>query len=566
MIDNNQLKDIWQKALSQMLIVTTSGGKAGEAIWFSTLKGGRIKGTCACDMKRGECLAVFTESGNWWLVDISVAQDNSSSTRTIEYRRCEQHKKITFKVPILFEIQSSEQKNCTCPTYKRIGTKCKEVCDGTGEFKNLSDCLKGNPPGDDPGELAYTILMSISQYPGKKWQRFVFSPNSNPITYYYFGYEGNQIQQYGTGRDVSNTHSVNTSFLFDIINQKPDFPISATWYGNVRFSSEKDLQKLIDSQSILLGSESSNTDPYYRYRNAEIIETASPGYWLIDSYPDGTPADPQHPSGGYFGQYTPGFVDPRFTGGITRNFSIAARVNYEEIGKAIAYLTSAFRSRIDGNLNVDFILKPDWEPKKPTDPPPPTIAYEPPSITKRAFWLGGDRTPQDLEFALTIDDPFEAYLSSVSKQRIITIKHGKKPNQEWCKITAIYEDGEIIKTTFTNPTTPTYPSETWNDWRSDLSHAYGTPPTSIDACVQEYRNNKNANKIGNFIYKIQREDIEPEVKTSSANIELTSVETTIANNQCQNGEEVKHKINVCQLQEGTVTILNVAPLDENQRP
>lgn len=573
MINDSELKAIWQQALSQMLVVfTTVGGKAGETTWFSIPgRAGKVKGVCASDIKKGECLAVFTDKENWWLIDTNIKVPLSKNIRNIEYRRCEQFKTTSFKVPILFEVQANEQKHCTCPTYKQVGKKCKEVCDGTGEFKKLADCLKGNLPGEPlPDELSCVLLMSISQFSQKKWQRFVFSPNNNPLTYYYFGYEENQIQQYGVGKSTYNIYSLNNSFIFKIIEEKPDFPISINWYGNLRWQGERDLERLINSGVEFVDSEENSTDPYYHYRNPRLIETASPAYWLIYSNPDGTPRDPAYPEGGYHGQFYSGFITTPFNGA-TSNFSIAARVMHSDIGKAIAYLQDAFRSRVDGNLKVDYILYPDWEPPKPGDPPPPPPTYEPPSPKVRSFWLGGDRFPKDLEFSLNIDDPFEAHLSAVQKKRIITIKHGKHSadkNYEWCKITTIFStSNDANKTTFTNPSTPIYPDETWSDWRSSLSHSYGQALDDTDKCNQLYRNNKEANKIGRFVYLVEKAKLEPEVNERNIAIELTKQETENLSSRCDLKSSRKFRVKVFQISdEASVKILNVAPVDENQRP
>lgn len=91
---DRQLQEIWQQVLkNRFVLVKTSGGKTGQKIWLQ-FNGKRNQGQCFSDIKPGECLAVQTDEGEWWLLNTQPETISQKSTQNIEFRRTQLNPKV----------------------------------------------------------------------------------------------------------------------------------------------------------------------------------------------------------------------------------------------------------------------------------------------------------------------------------------------------------------------------------------------------------------------------------------------------------------------------------------
>ena len=103
---------------------------------------------------------------------------------------------------ILYETIQEERIACTCPTYNRVGNRCVPVCDGTGQYATLQQCLAApeppwpDPAGQDGGGGYWVLYGGYKQgtrggpfgpytYPAGDWQGGIFYSSllpSNPCS------------------------------------------------------------------------------------------------------------------------------------------------------------------------------------------------------------------------------------------------------------------------------------------------------------------------------------------------------------------------------------------------
>ncbi|ARV58082.1 hypothetical protein BZZ01_05025 [Nostocales cyanobacterium HT-58-2] len=209
---------IWQRSLNRIIIATSNGGRSRSQVWFTTPQG-RIQGICATDLKAGECLAVQTDEGEWWLFSTDKPQLENSTERTIEYRVTGKKTKQTTALPIVFsvlEYPDIYRLDITYKSYLGFGTIGRNVLNVSVEiFERRLFYLA--PPGVTPEFYITPPQWATFDYYNYSSSNISFSatpPTSgNAFNYQYFGLRYRRLENYEflTTDDYINCTAVGTN-------------------------------------------------------------------------------------------------------------------------------------------------------------------------------------------------------------------------------------------------------------------------------------------------------------------------------------------------------------------
>jgi hypothetical protein len=86
MMREQELYKIWKDNVNNIIIATSNGGNAQQKIWF-TANNQNQQAICAQSIPKGNCLAIQTSDGRWWLFSIAESKPVTEFSRQIEYKR-----------------------------------------------------------------------------------------------------------------------------------------------------------------------------------------------------------------------------------------------------------------------------------------------------------------------------------------------------------------------------------------------------------------------------------------------------------------------------------------------
>lgn len=488
---NQQVEDLYKyliESAKNILIGRTTGGTVGETV-FVTLavphKGQmNLTGVTIQDCPPGECLAL-NDGTAWYVVsNNSACVQNETLIRLRKFRGIEE-KTLKHKMAILYTSLTDEIDKCTCPKFSEVKGKCKENCE-VGTYSSLEECQSRSN--------LWTVYMSAGV---DHWHRVNYVSRHYPEVKATFDiYPDNRVDKPDFGSiiyDLPYTPTIYPpsesagTFLYKLTGINPDFFVSTTFVGSLRWHGEEDLKAVNYSSYIYMwrkdSSDYKNTkDPYSLYKRLEDLYVLGPyAYRYYNNI------DSEYPRGYYLPRLT-SFAEGGYA---TPYIGMMMNVEPKNVNRGLDFFNTILSSRLGGNnLRIDYVLDKYRKLIKNYNSPPPPPEYEPPEKGKLYFLLGGDKEkPVKLPFSLSQDDRYETFLSVVSGKKIITVKHGFESHKgQWCKITTMVVDtkNKVQKNTVTHPG-PVPPIE--KEWRNHQIYKFNleaSPPTQELKCSHFY--------------------------------------------------------------------------------
>lgn len=397
---------------------------------------------------------------------------------------------------ILYEVIAQEERiACTCPTYNRVGNRCVPVCDGTGQYATLQQCLAApEPPWPDPagqdGRGGYWVLYGGYKqgtwnglgyaYPAGDWQGGLFYESflsSNPCSSTYLS---------------TVEHFVSRAWVEANPGEFPSgFPSGNFYYFNLSMVPSLDTSRYPPGASLVNMKNTSSTSG---------TRVATPDGWFLfsafnnDIYISSTNSWYSGNDIAYgvifVGKYVPhGSVNPSPQPPPTIAGNSTAGVTL--IQNRAALICSPFNGQ-------------DPTCTDPGRGNPPISCPFPEDKRSRTFYLGGSKQGGLEIHKLHYQEPYFVYAiategqlsetEELSSKETVKLLHGKNKDGTWCAITEIKVDNRSLnKNIFRNPILPPLDTQDWK--RSTLGYQSlypnGAPP--VNSFVDNYRYENNAN-------------------------------------------------------------------------
>lgn len=366
---------------------------------------------------------------------------------------------------------------CTCPTWNRVGNRCIQVCNSSGTYASLEQCLLAPappwpPPEGQDGRGGYWVL-----YVGHKQSTAYVG---NGYSYSAGGWTGGLFYEasefFGNCSNTSLLDVDNRAQAAYVLASPGDFPnhylTTEFWYyydlpmlpqpsastypgGTLTFMKNAITTtglRYCDANGWFVWADY-NLDIYFSSTNT--WQSGNPGsayalclvgkYVPAESFTDGNPPSP------------PSTIEGFDVSGVTL---IHNRGNFECGG--------------GGDTPAE-------------EPPEEKDCYR--------YYLGGSKSPPLLLHQINITDPHTFYIStialekkedeSISTQEIINFLLGQHSDGSWCKLLNIQANGQQISKTIYDK--PAIPDKDPKDWRYSLLDYTPPPPSSGDPLVDTYR-------------------------------------------------------------------------------
>lgn len=382
-------------------------------------------------------------------------------------------------VSIVFRTLVEEPTKCTCPTWKRVGNRCIQVCDSVSSYTTLAECLAAPlswpPPEGQDGGGGYWVL-----YAGYK----IGTRGSSGYEYSNGSWTGGLFYE----SLVTNCSSVELDYVAHyapisfVDGNESNFPANTGgsayyYYYSLPMVPKLDLSRYPGGILSYLKNETSTSgilkvdaDGWFAYAvyDVDIFFSATNTWYAGDDVAFGVC---------FVGKYCPA---SSFNDGVPSPPDMLWDLN------------------ISG---VELIHnRADFECGGGSDSP-----EEEPPEDKRAYryFLGGSkRTPIQL-CQLNYSDPHDFYIATtdlnknqsgeIETSETINFLLGRHESGSFCKCLNIEIKGNEIAKTLLNY--PILPQPNSKDWRRSLLDYTYPPEESGDAVVDLYRSNKFYNLI-----------------------------------------------------------------------
>ena len=400
---------------------------------------------------------------------------------------------------ILYEVIAQEERiACTCPTYNRVGNRCVPVCDGTGQYATLQQCLAApeppwpDPAGQDGGGGYWVLYGGYKQgtrggpfgpytYPAGDWQGGIFYSSllpSNPCS--------------TVGLNL-HPHYAPASF----VDARPaDFPPggnrTAFWvYYNLPLIPKPTNGILASMKNAI------STSGTYEYTDD--------GWFILIDYNNDVFVNGQWLSGDNIA-YGICFVGKYVPYGNANNPPTPPTTLSRSVG-GVAYTINLAGITLIQNRAALICSPFNGQDPTCTDPGrgnPPISCPFPEDKRSRTFYLGGSKQGGLEIHKLHYQEPYFVYAiategqlsetEELSSKETVKLLHGKNKDGTWCAITEIKVDNRSLnKNTFRNPILPPLDTQDWK--RSTLGYQSlypnGAPP--VNSFIDNYRYTNNAN-------------------------------------------------------------------------
>ena len=390
-------------------------------------------------------------------------------------------KNIPNNIFILYEtIQAEERIACTCPTYNRLGNRCLPVCDGTGQYTTLQQCLAApeppwpNPAGEDGG--GGYVVMYAGYRIGEGYGSSIAWGGMNGGLFYQSEASQNPCS---AQRFFYVDHLAPTSW----VNARPgEFPggnRTQFWtYYSLPMNPMLDESAYPTGAVLVSGKNTLSTTGYrqvdqngwflFATSHSDIWIQGNPGYWYSG------------PTTSYFYYFVYKYVPASSFNG-TSPPSPPSSIG----GMNISGVT-LFQNRA-ALICSPFNQRPDPTCQDPGQGRSAIACPYPEEKRSRRYWhFNGVSGQKQLIHSFNYSDPREMYL--VGKDySLIRMLAGKNPNNSWCKIIdSKISNGSFTKQTYSNPVIP--PADP-KDWRSPLFNYNYSNNQNLDSLPPYIRNN-----------------------------------------------------------------------------
>ncbi len=401
---------------------------------------------------------------------------------------------------ILYEkTQDNDPVECTCPTYNRLGNRCYPVCDGTGQYNTLQECLAApqppwpNPDGEDNrgGYLLVWTGHKIGLPGGAGGSPWIYPDGA-----------------WSPGNFYQNLAHPCKKTGFDLI----DYLVSSSWYNNnpgefpagntigiwtyiyVPAAPKLD-PSLYSPNAFIAGFKGTGSTSGRKYATANgwlAYEGYNMDVWITEEqrWYSGNMAFAECYVAKYFpvNQLQGEIPTPPATIGLINTAGVSLIHNPSQI------VCSPFND-------------PDTTCNDPGRNNPPRECPFPKDRRSRTFYLGGSKQELQLN-KIHYTEPYFAYLiateanfteqeGEIKTKELIQMLHGKNKDGTWCAISTIKtNDRAITKIISRNPNLPAIDSADWK--RSLLGYQSIFPnaaPSSGQSFIDNYRLSTNKNII-----------------------------------------------------------------------
>lgn len=476
---NQQVEELYEQLIQSaknILIGRTNGGTVGETVFVTLSKpfNGQtmISGVTIQDCPPGECVAL-SDGIAWYVVSNNGNEIKNEAIIRLRKSRGLESALPQHKMAILYTSRSEETHKCTCPRFSGNDGKCKESCT-SGDYSTLEECQLGSE--------RWTVYMSAGSC---NWHQVKYVSHHNPAikaTFYMFPNDLN-VPRFGSViYDIPYYFRLDPptdnagKFLYRLTGVSPDFSVSCTFVGRIKWYGTKDLEAVNYSAYIDMWRRrhpdyKDTEDPYSLYRRLTRLHVLGPyAYRYYNNIDDAYPL-------GYYQPQLSSYADG--PSGNPNAIGMMISVEPKNVARGLDFFNTILSSRLDldgESLKIDYVLDKYRNVIKDYNSPPPPPPYAPPDAGKLYFVLGGDKSkPLKLPFELSDQDPYAVSLSVVKGRKIVTVRHGKerdKKNEErWCKITTLVVSSKNkVKKTTTSAPGPVPPIA--KEWRSHLIYDF----------------------------------------------------------------------------------------------